>query len=60
MGIHVSLTGIRGLVAPLAGMWLWQIVGWYVWLIALVFAFTSLALFRNLAKKEQRQGLPGV
>jgi len=58
MGIHVSLTGLRGLVAPLAGMWLWHVVGWYVWIIALVFAFVSLALFRNLAKKEGREGLP--
>ena len=60
MGIHVSLTGMRGLIAPLGGMWLWQTwqaVGWPVWLvwgIALALSFCSLATFAAMARQEKR------
>ena len=58
MGIHVSLTGLRGLFAPLAGMWLWYLIGWPVWVIALCFALGSLMMFHRLAQEEIRQGSP--
>jgi hypothetical protein len=54
MGIHVSLTGFRGLVAPLAGMWLWRSIGWPVWVIALAFSLTSFYLFTAMAREEKR------
>jgi hypothetical protein len=58
MGIHVSLTGFRGLVAPLCGMWLYQIMGWPVWLIALAFSLTSLSMYAWMARREKREGVP--
>jgi hypothetical protein len=58
MGIHVSLTGLRGLIAPLMGMWLYQIMGWPVWLIALAFSLTSLCMFSWMAQRERREGPP--
>ncbi len=58
MGIHVSFTGMRGLIAPLGGIWLWQTIGWPVWLIALTFALVSLVLYRAMARHERRAGGP--
>jgi hypothetical protein len=52
MGIHVSLTGIRGLVAPLGGMLLWQLIGWPVWLIGLSLSLLAMMLFRRMAVTE--------
>ncbi|MBU0717236.1 MAG: MFS transporter [Planctomycetes bacterium] len=60
MGIHVSLTGLRALVAPIGGMWLWQAFqawGWPAWLVwapALALSFGSLATFTSLAREEKR------
>jgi len=60
MGIHVFLTGLRGLIAPLGGMWLWQTfirVGWPAWLvwgIAIVLSLCSMVLFARLARSEAR------
>jgi len=53
MGIHVSLTGLRGLVAPVAGMWLWRLFGWPVWLLAIAFSIVSFYLYSSMAKDEQ-------
>lgn len=58
MGIHVSLTGLRGLIAPLLGMWLYQLIGWPVWLIALAFSLASLSMFWFMAQREKREGTP--
>jgi MFS family permease len=52
MGIHVFLAGVRGLIAPLAGMWLWTTIGWSVWLIALAFVFSGLFFYYSLARRE--------
>ncbi|MFH1110881.1 MAG: MFS transporter [Planctomycetota bacterium] len=54
MGIHVFLAGVRGLIAPLAGMWLWTVIGWPVWLIALALALSGLAVYASLARLEQQ------
>lgn len=56
MGIHVFLTGIRGLIAPLCGMWLWVTIGWKVWLISLGFALGSLILYTILARADRPVG----
>jgi len=53
MGIHVFLAGVRGLIAPLAGMWLWTTIGWPVWLIALGLALSGLAVYAAMARYER-------
>lgn len=58
MGIHVSLTGIRGLLSPFVGMWLWGLIGWPVWLVAVACSLTSLVMYVLLARDEQRTGRP--
>ena len=58
MGINVSFTGMRGLIAPLGGIWLWQTIGGPVWLIALTFSLVSLALYGAMARHERRTGAP--
>jgi hypothetical protein len=58
MGIHVSLTGLRGLVAPLAGMVLWNQIGWWVWIIAIAIGLASLVMFLALARQEEQDGMP--
>ena len=55
MGIHVFLAGVRGLIAPLGGMWLWTIIGWPVWLIALGLALAGLAVYAGMARYERRE-----
>lgn len=54
MGVHVSLTGVRGLTAPLLGIWLWHVIGWPVWLIAIVLTLLSEAAFVTLVRLEAR------
>ena len=50
MGVHVFLAGVRGLIAPLGGMWLWSVLGWPVWLIAIALALSSLSMYSGLAR----------
>ncbi len=55
MGIHVSLTGLRGIIAPLGGIWLWHNAGWSawsVWLVAILFSLLSLLVFYKMARQE--------
>lgn len=54
MGTHVSLTGLRGLLAPLAGMWLWARIGWLVWLVAMGSTALSLVAYLVMARNEKR------
>ncbi len=58
MGIHVSLIGIRGLIAPLCGMWLYLLIGWPVWLIAIAFSVGSILMYGSMARYERREGIP--
>jgi hypothetical protein len=55
MGVHVALSGARGLIAPLGGMWLWNKIGWPMWLIAIAFALCSLCMFASQARRERRE-----
>lgn len=57
MGIHVSLTGLRGLIAPLVGIWLWRHIGWAIWLVGFAFSLMSLWLYHRMACEEQRQSV---
>lgn len=52
MGIHVTLTGVRGTVATLLGVWVWWLLGWGVWLLALVFMAVATMLFARMAREE--------
>lgn len=57
MGVHVTLTGVRGLLAPLVGMALWNQLGWPVWVvwgIAILCAIGSLFIFHYLSIVEER------
>lgn len=52
MGIHVFLTGVRGLIAPAVGMWLFAVTGWFVWVVAIGSALCSLVMYSRLASEE--------
>ena len=52
MGIHVFLTGVRGLFAPAAGMMLWTLVGAWVWIIAIALAVLSCRMYLGMARAE--------
>jgi hypothetical protein len=56
MGIHVSLTGVRGLTAPFLGVVLYHWIDWGVFAVALALAATGLVLFGRLAREEQSAG----
>jgi hypothetical protein len=64
MGIHVSLTGVRGLLLPGAGMLLWHGVGawtgigWWVWGLACGFALIALVSFAALARTDAARAAP--
>jgi hypothetical protein len=52
MGIHVTLTGVRGLVMPLVGIWLWTQAGIWAWLVATGFSLCGLLLYAAMARDE--------
>lgn len=64
MGIHVSLTGLRGLILPSVGMLLWHGargwtgIGWWVWGVASVFAAIAVVLYAWLARTDLEGGSP--
>ncbi len=54
MGIHVSLTGLRGLIAPFVGTALFFRVGWVVFAVALCISAVGYVIFSRLAAEERR------
>ncbi|MHC5110721.1 MAG: hypothetical protein ACYTHJ_12695 [Planctomycetota bacterium] len=54
MGIHVFLTGVRGMIAPLGGIWLWSVMGWPVWIIAVTLSSLSLIMYWIMAREERQ------
>ena len=52
MGVHVTLTGLRGLVMPFVGIWLWTVVGWWVWLLASGLSAAGLMGYLAMARQE--------
>ena len=54
MGIHVALTGLRGLVMPLLGWAAYYWLDWGMFGIAFGLAGVSLVLFRRLAVADHR------
>jgi len=55
MGIHVGLTGLRGLLMPLLGLGATMLFGYPAILIALGLAATAHIMFRQLAASEQKR-----
>lgn len=54
MGVHVSLTGVRGLVAPFIGIALWHLLSWGVWIVALALCTASVLAYQALARSEAK------
>ena len=54
MGIHVSLTGLRGMIAPFVGLLLYEWIGSGVFVVAFAFAVAGLRIFRQLAGDDAR------
>ena len=52
MGLHVFLTGLRGVFSPILGIILFELTGWFVWVVALFSALISLFLYRRMALQE--------
>lgn len=63
MGTHVTLTGIRGLCAPLLGVFLWQWLGWPAFALPLMLSLAGalgfLALARRWSQIPQNTALQG-
>jgi hypothetical protein len=57
MGVHQTLTGVRGLTMPLAGALLYQyVVGWHViWISVLLMAIATCG-FEKMRRDEIRDG----
>lgn len=53
MGIHVALTGLRGLIMPFLGTAAYHYFGWASMLISVGFGVGALWLFRRLARDER-------
>ncbi len=58
MGIHVSLIGLRGLIAPMCGLWLYRMIGWPVWVVAILLSVGSVWMYGSMARYERREGIP--
>ncbi len=52
MGVHQTLTGVRGLIAPFLGVILWHYLGWGVWGIAFFLCVAGVIGFHRLAKGD--------
>jgi type IV secretory pathway TrbD component len=60
MGIHVGLTGLRGLLMPIVGYVCFTWMGMYAIIIPVVFAIVSHAMFRRLARQDPHDANAGV
>lgn len=52
MGIHVTLTGLRGMLMTFVGIWAYRVIGWWSLLIAVAMGLTACYLFWRLAADE--------
>lgn len=57
MGIHVALTGVRGMLMPVLSVWLNALVGNVSFAISILLAGAALILFRRLAADEPPQAV---
>lgn len=60
MGAHVFLTGLRGLIVPFFGTFLYLRYGPVAFAVALVLAIAGLLTFASLARREGRRAELGV
>lgn len=52
LGVHVSLTGVRGLISPFIGVLLWHFIGWGVWVVSWVLCMLSVVAYTRMANEE--------
>lgn len=52
MGIHVALTGLRGIIMPFVGLLAYKWLDWGALLIATILALVALEMFRRLAEAQ--------
>jgi len=52
MGVHVTLTGLRGLIMPLLGIWLWTHTGLFAWILATSLSALGLLGYVAMARAE--------
>ncbi|TWT45398.1 Major Facilitator Superfamily protein [Phycisphaerae bacterium RAS1] len=50
MGVHVALTGLRGVIMPFVGQLTYYFLGWASFLIAIAAGVTAVVLFGRLAR----------
>lgn len=55
MGIHVALTGLRGLVMPLLGAWANHLIGQASFAVALGLSIGAFVMFRRIARSAPLQ-----
>jgi hypothetical protein len=55
MGIHVSLTGLRGLIAPFVGALLYAWIDWGVFAVGFLISGVGFLIFLRLAREESRR-----
>jgi hypothetical protein len=60
MGTHVFLTGLRGMVAPFLGTWLYMRFGSAAFVVAFALAMAGLSVFVSLARSESGRKSRGV
>ncbi len=58
MGLHQTLTGMRGLTAPFLGTLLWSLTGWGVWGIAFMMCLGSSVWYYRLWREESPDHRP--
>ncbi|MCF7958344.1 MAG: MFS transporter [Phycisphaerae bacterium] len=65
MGAHVTLTGLRGITAPLIGIYIYKYAGtglygqWFIGISAVAIAIAALG-FLNMWRSEQKQKCPAI
>ena len=52
MGIHVALTGVRGIIMPFVGSTLYNLIGSSALAIAIALSGAAVAAFRRLARSS--------
>lgn len=60
MGIHVSLTGMRGLIAPFVGSALYMLVGWWVFMVGVALSAMGWLIFTRLAREEREAAASAI
>lgn len=54
MGIHIALTGFRGLIMPFVGTWIYGLIGPAALLVSIALCTSAIVAFRRLANDDAR------